>query len=264
MSPDAEIKLHGVGTGLAAPTLLFLHAGVADWRSWSVVMPLVADVGAPRAYDRRGFGATPPASAPFRHLDDLQGVLERCGGEPAWLIGNSMGGALAIDAALELPERVAGLILLAPAVSGAPELTGLDPVTAELEAAIESADAAGDLARLNRLETRLWLDGPQQDGRVTGAARDLVLDMNALALRGEGPHDGASGLDAWARLEEIAVPTTVVWGEHEIPAVVDRCRRIVARVPHAIGHHMRGVAHLPSVERPADVAALVHAALRNP
>jgi pimeloyl-ACP methyl ester carboxylesterase len=38
-----------------------------------------------------------------------------------WLLGNSMGGQLALDLALRAPDRVAGLILLAPDVGGAPE-----------------------------------------------------------------------------------------------------------------------------------------------
>ncbi len=73
------------------------------------------------AYDRRGFGETPGSESPFDHVDDLLAVLEAATDAPAWLVGNSQGGLIALDLALHSPERVAGLVLLAPAISGAPE-----------------------------------------------------------------------------------------------------------------------------------------------
>lgn len=106
----------------AGPTVVLLHAGVADRRGWTEVAGHLAATGLDVvAYDRRGFGATPPGDAPFTHLDDLRAVLDATAGDrPAWLVGNSMGGALALDAALALPARVAGLVLLSPGVSGTP------------------------------------------------------------------------------------------------------------------------------------------------
>jgi pimeloyl-ACP methyl ester carboxylesterase len=93
-----------------------------------------------------------------------------------------MGGELALDLALRAPDRVAGLILLAPAVSGAPE-PSLDPDTQRLSDLIDQALAAGDLDELNRLETWLWLDGPSsREGRVGDPARALALAMNAIVI----------------------------------------------------------------------------------
>ena len=55
---------------------------------------------------------------------------------------------------------------------------------AELDTMIESAENAGDVDEVNRLEAWMWLDGPTADeGRVVGAARDLFLEMNGKALR---------------------------------------------------------------------------------
>ena len=73
------------------------------------------------AYDRRGYGQTPPSTEPFSHLDDLLAVIGHAGAGPVWLVGASAGGGLALDAALVAPHRVAGLVLLGTAVSGAPE-----------------------------------------------------------------------------------------------------------------------------------------------
>src|SRR5829696_4281307 len=183
----------------SGPTVVLLHAGVCDRRSWRETGALVAAAGYDVvAYDRRGFGEVPPPAAPFRHVDDLLAVLDAVSpGAPAWLAGSSMGGGVALDAALEAPGRVAGLVLLAPAVSGDPELD----------------DEVVDVETLNRLEVRLWLDGPgAPEGRVRGPARELALEMNRIAIAGESEEDGASGVDAAGRLHELEMPVIVACG----------------------------------------------------
>jgi pimeloyl-ACP methyl ester carboxylesterase len=66
------------GTSLAgerwpggAPTVVLLHEGVADRRGWAEVAGLLAPELTVVAYDRRGYGQTPPSTGPFSHLDDL-------------------------------------------------------------------------------------------------------------------------------------------------------------------------------------------------
>ena len=245
------------------PHVALLHAGVADRRVWRDVAPELHALGADvLALDRRGFGETPAGEGDFRHVDDLLEMLDG----PTWLVGNSMGGALALDAALVAPEQVAGLVLIAPAVSGAPEgsLESLDPDTARIIQAIMAADEAGDLDAVNRHEAHLWLDGPSSpEGRVGGDARELALDMNAIALRSGAPEDaGSNGVDAWSRLEEIRVPATIAWGELDEPdaAVVghELERRLRDARPAVV---LPGVAHLPSLERPDLVVDLIAGAM---
>ena len=174
------------------PHVALLHAGVADRRVWRDVAPALHALGADvLTVDRRGFGETPAGDGTFRHVDDLLAMLDG----PTWLVGNSMGGALALDAALLAPGQVAGLVLIASAVSGAPEgsLESLDPDTARIIQAVMAADEAGDLDAVNRHEAHLWLDGPSSpEGRVGGDARELALDMNAIALR-SGAGEDAGG-----------------------------------------------------------------------
>src|SRR4051812_22808571 len=195
--------------------VVLLHAGVCDRRCWREVGERLGSAGWDVvAYDRRGFGEVAPADRPFRHVDDLLAVIDAVSPDaPAWLVGSSMGGRVALDAALEAPERVAGLVLLAPAVSGDPEPDEATVIAATggLAEAIDSAWTAGDLEACNRLETHLWLDGPAgPEGRVSGAARELALEMNRIVLaNGESGADGASGLDTAARLNEIALPAIV-------------------------------------------------------
>ena len=99
-----------------------------------------------------------------------------------WLLGNSLGGRLALDLAVTHPDGVAGLILLAPGASGAPEIE-FDETTALLFDGAARAFEAGDLAAAAAIEAQIWLDGPTAaEGRVAGAARSLALEMSMAAL----------------------------------------------------------------------------------
>ena len=202
------------------------------------------------------------STAPFTHVDDLLAVLDWAQAGWAWLAGASAGGGLALDTALVAPERVAGLVLIGTAVSGAPE-PGLDPYTARFDALLDAAIAAGNLEEVNRLETWLWLDGPSApEGRVGGEARALALDMNAIILRNAAREDeGGSGVGAWRRLGEIQVPVTVACGELDVPFLIARSRELASRLPNARYRELPGVAHQPYLEDPGHVADLLLGAL---
>ena len=224
----------GAGTAVA-----LLHAGVCDRRSWREVGARLAAAGADVvAYDRRGFGEVPPAVEPFRHVDDVLAVLDAVSPDaPAWLVGSSMGGGVALDTALEAPERVAGLVLLAPAVGGDPEPDEPTYIAATngLAEGIDTAWTAGEVDECNRLEVRLWLDGPfVPEGRVGGPPRELALEMNRIVIaNGESGPDGDSGLDAASRVREIATPALVACGDLDVPLKLWRCAELVGAMPAA-------------------------------
>jgi pimeloyl-ACP methyl ester carboxylesterase len=251
----------------AGPAVVLLHAGVCDRRSWREVGAVLHAAGWDvTAYDRRGFGEVPPAASSFRHVDDLLAVLDAVSpAAPAWVVGSSMGGGVALDAALAAPERVAGLVLLAPTISGDPEPDEEAYVasTGGLAEAIDAAWTAGDLAECNGLEVRLWLDGPAgPEGRVSGPVRELALEMNRIVLANDAADgaDGASGLDAAGRLHEVATNALVACGELDVPMKLQRSAEIAGALPKGDHRSLPGRAHLPYLEAPDEIAALITAA----
>jgi len=245
-------------------TMVLLHSGVCDRRSWYWTADRLTDLGTLIAYDRRGFGDSPVSPGPYRDVDDLWAVVDRVTDGPVWLVGSSMGGLLALDAAVTSPDRVAGLVLLSPAISGAPEEDEkIDPESEALFDRLAAARQAGDQEQRLQLHTRLWLDGPAAtQARVTGPARELALTMNRKILSNDFDDEaGAAGVDAWSQLEQIRAPATVAWGDLDVPLLIDQWEQLAARLPQAQRRVLPGTAHLPYLEQPERVADVIREAL---
>lgn len=112
--------------GFAGAAFLLLHGFGANTRSWTSTLPWLSDGGWAVAYDRPAFGLTArplgrwPADAnpygPRAQVATAVGVLDALGLERAVLVGHSAGGTIAVQVALEHPDRVTGLVLVGPAV----------------------------------------------------------------------------------------------------------------------------------------------------
>jgi pimeloyl-ACP methyl ester carboxylesterase len=92
---------------------------------------------------------------------------------------------------------------------------------------------------------------------VGGPARELALDMNRIVLANGEDDDGASGVDAPSRLGEVRVPAIVACGELDLPLKLERCATLAAALPDADHRTLPGRAHLPYLEAPGEVAALL-------
>lgn len=225
-----------------------LHAGVTDRRSWA---PLVDHLGG-RArcvgFDRRGYGETEyqPEDG-WSPVADALAVLNDANIGSAVVVGSSIGGGTAIELALAHPDRVSSLVLITPAISGAPE-PPLDPEAADLDAEIDAADEHEDLDAVNRLEAHFWLDGAGHDGRVSGPARDLFLEMNGRALRSADPGEQPDPPDAWSQLHLITVPTLFLAGSLDLRHFRDNARTAAASVRDGRFAELPDSAHVPHLE----------------
>jgi pimeloyl-ACP methyl ester carboxylesterase len=198
----------------------------------------------------RGFGETTyEREDGWSPMADAVAVLDAAGLERAIVVAASMGGQAAIDLTLAHPERVAGLLLIGTAVRGAPYPELEEGPTAELNARLEAADAAGDVDAVGRLDAWMWLDGPSSpEGRVAGPVRELFLEMNGRALRAEDPGEEAELPAAWPRLGEIAVPTLVLLGRLDAEDILVIGEQLPALIPGARLRYLDGVAHVPHLE----------------
>ncbi len=255
-SEGARLAVTDVGEG---EPIVALHAGVADRRIWERCTDMWVGAGhRVITFDQRGFGDSVTDTEPYDAVDDLTAVMDACGVGSAVLVGNSMGGRLAIDAALGTPQRISALVLIAPAVGGAPPAEPDDSIV-EIVGHYEAAEESGDIDEVNRVEAHFWLDGPTRpEGRVSGAARDLFLAMNRRALElDETVGDVVERGPAWDRLHEIDAPTLILVGEYDAGYLMERSKHLADTIPDAALVTIPGSAHLPPLDAPGVLAPLV-------
>lgn len=231
---------------------VLLHAGIADSRMYRQQLDTLAPA---RALDLPGFGRTPIGpDTP----DDRTFVRDKLPDGPATLVGTSLGGRLALELALEVPERVAALVLVGPGLDGHEWSEEVRAFGAEEEAALERGDLDGAV----EANVRLWLADD-----VDPEVRELVADMQRTAFQLQQGHDfpAIPPLDppASARLGEIGVPTLVVTGSEDVRDIHEIADKLRAEIPAAESATIAGSGHLPSLERPDEFDRVVLGFLRE-
>jgi 3-oxoadipate enol-lactonase len=248
-------RIHYERSGAGFP-LLLIHAGIADSRMWepqAAALGMHFDMIRP---DSRGFGDSELPPMPYSGVADMIALLDHLGVKRAHVVGCSMGGTLAIDLALEHPERVERLVLVAAGISG----SNLGEQDSPLFGDIEAADKANDMAAVNEAEVRLWVDGPRRpEGSAPAAVRDLVLDMNGRSLNTDWSSAESQKIDppAITRLGDITAPTLVIVGDQDLPHASANAEVMVSKIPGARRVEIKDAAHLPSLERPEEFNRLL-------
>ncbi len=164
----ADFNPHGAPDG--APTLVLLHGLGGNHLNWLPAAPMLAKHARVLAVDLVGFGRTPKAGR-SHGLGAQSAMLERFLPEvvrgPAVLLGNSMGGALALQHAARLPDQIAGLCLVSPALS--PSIGARIPLAKAARYAAQATPGLGELF--------MYLEG-----RRVGA-RGLFMDLLTLGTK---------------------------------------------------------------------------------
>lgn len=241
--------LFGVEQGYGAP-IVFLHAGVADHRMWQPQLDALGLELQAIAYDQRGYGRTQSADVAYSDVDDLLAVLDHFKIGRAILVGCSLGGGLALAFALTHPDRVAGLMLVAASIPGAPAVER-DEAELQLATEYEAKKDLNDLIALNQFEARLWLDGAHgAEGRVQGQLRELFLDMNELQHNHPPLNHVTPRPECYSRLGELRVPVLNVAGTLDLTYFAWLNDRISDAHPHMQTELIADAGHLPNLDQP--------------
>lgn len=254
LSNGAKLYFEATGEGAA---LVFIHAGVSDHRMWDPQVEAFASRFRVIRYDLRGFGTSTMLEEPFSLRDDLLAVLKHLEVSKATLVGCSMGGATAIDFALEHPEMVTGLVPVGAGVSGFDDWSA---ESVEMFKRMMELVQKDDARSAFELSARYWIDGPSRDAsRVDSTYRDLALQLYKENFSLEFFKRAETILDppAIQRLGEIKCPTMVVIGDSDAQDLRKVARHLASEIPAATITTIENAAHLPSLEHPAEFNRLL-------
>ena len=236
------------GSGSA---VVLIHAGIADARMWDPQWDTLVSLHRTARYDTRGFNRTRTEAVPFSNRADVIAVMDAAGIERAVVVGCSRGGAIALDTALEYPDRVSGLVWVCGGVSGA-EVDDLPEATAAFERQ-EGLYESKDWDAMADLDVEIWIDGiGQRTGRADASVRALVKQMCLDSYTKELEEGEPIVLDppAVGRLGDLRIPVLAIVGLLDLPSTAAMASVLVDGAPYARRIDLPDVAHLPSLERP--------------
>ncbi|HET9499144.1 MAG TPA: alpha/beta fold hydrolase [Marmoricola sp.] len=260
------VLAHDRGGPSGTPTVLLLHAGVADRRMWEPQWPaLTAEHDVVRV-DLRGFGeSTVRPDGALDPVADVVATLRALEVERVHVVGCSLGAGVAAELAVAHPTLVASLVLVTPGGALIPEATEQLRTFGRAEDAAVEAD---DLDAAVQANVDWWVDGPHRDADPERAAvRSEVAQMQRRAFEVTADWDDVAEAEldppVLERLAELVVPTLVLAGGLDLDAIGLAVQAVVDGVPDVRLETWPDVAHLPSLERPDDFAELVLDWLRS-
>jgi pimeloyl-ACP methyl ester carboxylesterase len=254
-------RSHRGGSG---PPLLCLHGFTDTWRTWELVLPQLErhhDVLAPTLL---GHAGGPPIDGTIDDAllaDAVERAMDEAGFDTAHIVGNSLGGYLALQLAAR--GRAESVVALAPGGGGA-EGDGSSAETLDyfmgmqdlLKAAAPHAEAIASSTEGRRRATEY----------ITTNFEHIPPDLIAHLIRGAASCDAVLPLVDYARregwrldAEKITCPVRVVWGTDDRlltwPAAAARFRN--DWLPNADWVELEGVGHCPQLDIPLETSQLI-------
>jgi 3-oxoadipate enol-lactonase len=242
--------------GSGAPTLVYLHSLGTELRIWDGVVERLRRHDQLRL-DLRGHGLSEVPAGEYTiaaMTHDLFQALDRLGVGAIVAIGVSVGGQVALRAALERPAQVVGVVALDTA-GRIRDAASWSERMAEVR--------AGGLEPLADATVARWFvpDHAARAPLLVAGYRRLLLRTSldgyvatCAALRDE---------DLGPRLGEIAQPVLVLCGSHDEATPPDVVRGLARALPRGRYVEIADAAHLPCIDRPDATAALIDAFVRD-
>ncbi len=250
-----EVNYVDIGSGSREP-IVFVHGLAGQWQNWLENIPRAAQERRVIALDLPGFGQSEQPrdeTTISGYGRAVEALCDRLGLGAVDVVGNSMGGFVGAEVAIQFPRRVDQLVLVSAA-------------------GITSADLAhAPIMTLGRVASAITAHTAAQDRQLATRpkARHLALQLVArhpsrlkadLAYEGFLKGTGKPGFtealrasldyDFRDRLPEIGVPTLIVWGQHDSIIPVKDANEFERLIPDSRKVVMKDTGHISMAERP--------------
>ena len=260
---NGDITLHYEDEGSGEPVLL-IHGHTMDRRIWDPVMPSLSEANLRVLRpDLRGHGRSTRPDFGYHvshHAADMVAVLDDAGIDSATVVGYSIGGGVALEMALTVPDRLAGLVLMSPVMPDRP-----------FEAAF--MDNLRDVARVARSEgIEAAMLGPWASNPLFAfsfskpAVREAAMVINRDFPGAEYLATQRDQVEReWTvpeRLSEIDIATVVIAGDHETPGFRAYAEEAAEGIPGARIEFFEDCGHLLPLEEPERVARTIISVVR--
>lgn len=256
-----DITVHFKETGQGRTAILLLHGFGASLFSWREVIEPLGAYGRVIAYDRPAFGLTErPMPGEWRgaspygpqaNVELLIGLMDVLGIQQAVLVGNSAGGTVAVQAALDHPDRVRALVLVDPSIYGGgrypswllpllrtPQMRHIGPLL------VREISVTG-----NDIILSAWHDPARiSPDVIEGYRLPLRVDNWDRALYEFSIAGGQQDLSV--RLTELTMPVLVVTGDDDRLVPAEQSIRLAGEIPGAQLVVFEACGHVPQEECP--------------
>ena len=242
---DGALYYETMGEGVP---VVFLHGGFGDRRMWNDQFPEFAKYYSVVRYDQRGFGKSQKPTAAYSPVSDLEMLLDHLKIDKAHLVGNSMGGYLAIDFAIQKPSRVRSITVVAAGPSG------LEPPKEDTNRMMAVFKIAKDEG-LNKA-TAMWIQNPMvavtsKLSKTAPLLKTMIEDNASIFEMRFWPFEQTNP-PAVKRLNEIKVPSLIIIGDKDTPAVQTAAEAAATGIAGAKKVTMKDADHLPQMDNPEE------------
>lgn len=238
----------------SGPVVVLSHALGLDLHMWDAVADALAADWTVLRYDHRGHGRSPAEPGRFT-VEDLADdaaalIREETGGDPVHFVGLSMGGMTAQALAVRAPELLRSIVVA--------HSSAHYPERAPWQARVEKVRAKGVAAIADGAVERWLTPGFRATPAGDDAARALHATLVATPAESYAAAcEAVAGIDFRESNRRIAVPALVVAGRQDLATPPAMSRQIADAIPGARLAEI-DAAHIGAVERPDELAALIH------
>ncbi|MEM7303437.1 MAG: 3-oxoadipate enol-lactonase [Pseudomonadota bacterium] len=239
------------------PLLVFANSLGTDFRIWRDCIVRLAGDYSILMYDKRGHGLSDAGTAPYTmqdHIDDLAGLLDLMGAEQSIICGLSVGGMIAQGLSEHRPDLVKALIMCD---------TGHKIGTAEMwNERIQTAETKGISAMAAPIMERWFTKDFHEKQKDALAGYTNMLTRTTVAGYA-GTCAAIRDTDYTTLASKITVPTLCIVGDQDGSTPPSLVAGLAKLIPGGHFEVIKGSAHLPCIEQPEILVALINAFVRE-